>query len=191
MARRKGLRFYNKPPLLGKEAIKELAVWIYGAALAVLLSLACNYALGMRCTVVGRSMEGYLEAGEEVLVNRISYKLLNPQPGDVVAFLPRGNVNSHYYIKRVVAVPGDRVLVEGGVLYVNGQISAWTSQYIQDGGIALEEILLESGEYFCLGDNINASEDSRSANIGPVGKKDIAGQVWLVLGRGFLPRWIG
>ena len=108
-----------------------------------------------------------------------------------MAFLPNGNENSHYYIKRVVAGPGDKVRIADGTMYVNGQQSIWVKERILDAGIAENELILGSGEYFCIGDNPNNSEDSRSANIGPVDEDDIVGKAWFHLkssteGMGFI-----
>ena len=96
----------------------------------------------------------------------------------MVVFLTYGNEIAHYYLKRLVAVPGDHLLIKDGILYVNGVESEWVMGYISDPGIAENEITLESGEFFCIGDNPGNSEDSRSAIIGPVKEADIIGKVW-------------
>ena len=96
----------------------------------------------------------------------------------MVVFLPNGNENTHYYVKRVAAVPGDKVLIQGGILYVNGEVSPWVTEKLLDPGIAANEFTLGSEEYFCIGDNPGNSEDSRSANIGPVKETDIIGKAW-------------
>ena len=95
-----------------------------------------------------------------------------------MVFLPNGNENAHYYVKRVVAVPGDEVEVIGGIFYVNGLERPWEKEKLGDAGIAGAGLILESGEFFCIGDNPGNSEDSRSANIGPVKESDIIGKVW-------------
>ena len=89
----------------------------------------------------------------KVLVNRFIYMLSAPKRGDVVVFLPNGNENTHYYAKRVAAVPGDTVMIEDEVLYVNGKQSEWVTEKILDSGIAENEFTLAGGEYFCIGDN--------------------------------------
>ena len=71
------------------------------------------------------SMEPTLENGQQIFIDRFLYVLSSPKAGDVVAFLPNGNENSHYYVKRVVAGPGDKVRIADGTLYVNGQESKW------------------------------------------------------------------
>ena len=103
--------------------------------------------------------------------------------GDVIVFLPNGNENAHYYVKRVVAVPGQTVLIEDGVLYVDGEAYGDESMdLIASPGIAENEVVLGADEYFVLGDNCNNSEDSRSANIGPVHKSTIIGKAWFHFG---------
>lgn len=132
----------------------------------------------MTTNVVGVSMEPTLYNGQKIFVDRFLYVLSSPKKGDVVVFLPNGNENSHYYVKRVVAVPGDRLVIRDGTLYVNGLESEWVTEYIGDPGIVTNELTLDNGEYFCIGDNPGNSEDSRSANIGPVLDSDIIGKAW-------------
>ena len=68
--------------------------------------------------------------------------------------------------------------IKDGRLYVNGNKVTEEYDKMAEAGIAENPLTLASGEYFVLGDNRNASEDSRSANIGPVKSKDIIGKVW-------------
>ena len=164
-------------------AVREAFSWIFGIAAAVFIAAVLIFFLGMSTNVVGVSMEPTLYNGQKILVNRFIYLLSSPKRGDVVVFLPNGNENAHYYVKRVVAVPGDRLQIQGGELYVNGEVSRWVSEKILDFGIAANEIVLGNGEYFCIGDNPNNSEDSRSANIGPVEEKDIIGEAWFRMPR--------
>ena len=135
--------------------------------------------------MIGVSMEPSLYNGQKVLVNRLIYKLSAPKRNDVVVFLPGGNQNVHYYVKRVVAVPGQKVQIIDGMLYVDG-IPEENEAYdkMEDAGIAENEILLGDDEYFVLGDNRNSSEDSRSGNIGPVSRESVYGKAWFHMGGG-------
>lgn len=178
MARNKGLSFYKRRKKISVTAVREVFSWIFGIAAAVFIAAVLVFFLGMSTNVVGVSMEPTLYNGQKIFVNRFIYLLSSPKRGDVVVFLPNGNENAHYYVKRVVAVPGDRLQIQEGVLYVNGEVSGWVSEKILDSGIASNELVLGSGEYFCIGDNPNNSEDSRSANIGPVEEEDIIGEAW-------------
>ena len=181
MAKNKGLSFYRRRKSISASLMKEIFSWITGIVIAVFLAVTVNYCLGMSTYVVGVSMEPTLYNGQRIFINRLSYKIKGPQAGDVVVFLPNGNRNAHYYVKRVVAVPGDTVQIQDGILYVNGEASDLITVKIQEEGIASNELTLGKGEYFCIGDCPGSSEDSRSANIGPVDSEDIIGKVWFRL----------
>ena len=181
--RQKGLSFYKKKKRISAALVKEILVWCFGIFAAVLIAFAAVYAVGMSTSMIGVSMEPELYNGQRVLINRYAYLMSSPKVGDVIVFLPNGSRNSHYYIKRVVAVPGDTVQIIGGRLYVNGeQIVDERYDKMAEAGIAENPLLLGADEYFVLGDNRNSSEDSRSANIGPVRSSDILGRVWFHMG---------
>lgn len=182
--RNKGLSFYKKKKKISQELLREIFSWIFGIALSVFLAAVVVIFLGKSTRVVGMSMEPTLENGQQIFIDRFLYVLSSPKAGDVVAFLPNGNENSRYYVKRVVAGPGDKVRIADGTLYVNGQESKWVTERILDAGIAENEIILGNKEYFCIGDNPNNSEDSRSANIGPVEEGDMIGKAWFHLKSG-------
>lgn len=182
MLRKKGLSFYKRKKKISSSAVREIFIVLFGMAAAAFIAVVLTFFVGTYTNMVGMSMEPGLYNGQRVYINRFSYLLSTPKTGDVVVFLPNGNTNTHYYIKRVVAVPGDTVLIRDGVLYVNGIASSWVNMKIMDPGIAEVELVLELDEYFCMGDNPGSSEDSRSANIGPVKELDIVGEAWLHLG---------
>ena len=125
-------------------------------------------------------MSETLENGDQILVNRFMYKVIGPKANDVIVFLPNGNEKSHYYVKRVIGVPGDTVQIKNGRIYVNGtefteKVDVASSE---DAGLAADAVTLGDDEYFVLGDNRNNSEDSRYANIGNIKKDYIIGKAW-------------
>jgi len=178
MVRDSGLSFYSRKKKVSSNLFIEIFTWIFGVVFAVFLAGVLVYFFGMTTRVVGESMEPTLYNEQTVLIDRLSYIFSTPKSGDVVVFLPNGNEKSHYYVKRVVAEPGDTLRIEDGILYVNGLETEWPMDIILDSGIVENELILERGEYFCIGDNPNNSEDSRSANIGPITETDIYGKVW-------------
>ncbi|MGN0156588.1 MAG: signal peptidase I [Lachnospiraceae bacterium] len=183
--RRKGLCFYRKRVKVSSEAVKETGNYIFGILAAVILAFMLVYCFGMRTSMIGVSMENTLYNGQTIFVNRIAYLLFPPKAGDVVVFLPNGNQNTHYYVKRVVATPGDTVQFIDGKLYVNGEEEDNDAyDKVADPGIADVPITLGNDEYFVLGDNRNNSEDSRSGNIGLVERKIITGKAWFRLNYG-------
>jgi signal peptidase I len=157
--------------------------WIVEIAIVLAIAFVFVYYIGLRTSVVGPSMTPTLENKQEILVNRFIYSVSNPKPNDIVVFLPNGNEKAHYYVKRIIGVPGDTVQIKDGAVYVNGELfdEAVETAAILDAELAAEEITLEEDEYFVLGDNRNNSEDSRYANIGNVKKEYIIGKAWFVV----------
>ncbi len=178
MSKIDGLSFYRRKKKISSKHVREAFVWLFGSFTAIFIAIVLNLFLGTTTRVVGVSMEPTLYNGQKIFINSFLYLLSTPKEGDVVVFLPNGNEKAHYYVKRVVATPGDKVLIEDGRLYVNGEESPWVTEWLADEGIAANELTLKTGEYFCIGDNPGDSEDSRSANIGPVNETDIIGKVW-------------
>ncbi len=178
--RRGGLNFARRKKKVNMAIVKEVGIWAAEIAITLLLAFTAVYFVGLRTSVVGQSMTETLNSGEEILVNRFIYKVTNPEPNDIIVFLPNGNEKSHYYVKRVVAVPGDTVWISDGLLYVNGELfeEEIDVEDIEEAGLASEEITLGADEYFVLGDNRNNSEDSRYANIGNIKKEYIIGKAW-------------
>lgn len=184
MRRRKGgLNFARRKKKVNMAIVKEVSIWTIEIVLTLTMAFTFVYFVGLRTSVVGQSMAGTLSGGDEILVNRFIYKVTNPKPNDIVVFLPNGNEKSHYYVKRVIAVPGDTVLIEDGVIYVNGEPFQEEIQAgsIEEAGLAAEELTLGAEEYFVLGDNRNNSEDSRYANIGNIKKEYMIGKAWFYI----------
>ena len=183
MARRNGLTFYQKKKRLNPKIIKDILEMLVGIAVAVFLAFVMVFSVGMRTSGVGDSMEPVLCNGQEILMNRLIYRISMPKRGDVVVFLPNGNQNSHFYVKRVVGLPGETVQIRDGSVYIDGVLLAEDESLdkIADPGIAQNELELSSDEFFVLGDNRNSSEDSRSGNIGAVKKDTIIGKAWFHL----------
>ena len=182
--RQDGYYFYKKRRRFSEDFLRDTVHLIVGILISLLFAFILVYFLGMSTTVSGDSMNPGLVNDQKILINRFVYKLSQPAKGDVIMFLPNGNTNTHYYVRRVVAVPGDKVYIEGGVLYVNGTPSDIVTGKIPDPGLASNELTLEQGMYFVLSDDLSDSDDSRSANIGPVESKYILGKVWLAFPEG-------
>ena len=180
MARHKGLTFYQKKKRLNTKVVTDIVEMIIGSLAAIFLAFVIVFSIGMRTSVIGDSMEPALYNGQEILMNRVVYKLSSPKRNDVVVFLPNGNENSHYYVKRVIGLPGETIQIKDGRVYINGVLLNEDDALDQmiDAGIAQNELTLAADEYFVLGDNRNSSEDSRSGNIGALKKDNIIGKAW-------------
>ncbi len=186
MFRRKheGLSFYQKEEKINASTVRWLLSLVIEALIAAFLAFVLVYSLGLKTTVIGVSMEPTLYHSQEVFVDRFSYMLFSPKRGDVIAFWPNGNKNSHIYVKRVVGLPGETVEIRGGKVYINGEVFPDDYDKIAEAGIAEGGLTLGTGEYFVLGDNRNNSEDSRYANIGPVASDTVLGRAWFKMAKG-------
>ena len=182
MRRRKGLDFNHKRrKKISTVVLKEIFSWLFWIGISAVTAVVLVYVFGLRTNVVGNSMEPHLYAGQKILINRLVYQISEPKFGDVIAFQP--NENSHYYVKRVIGVPGDTLVIKNGRIFINDEELEEDESYdkIAEPGIAESELYLADGEYFVLGDNRNFSEDSRSGNIGIVKDSYIIGKVWIKL----------
>ena len=175
----------------GKESRRRMDFgWVPGViSWVVQIIIVCAFAFifvwyfGQRVSTIGDSMNPVLQNGDVVLVNRIIYDASSPKRGDVIVFRPNGNENIHFYIKRIVGLPGETLQIKEGIIYVDGE--AITEKYettqLIHAGLAEEEIVLGGDEFFVLGDNRENSEDSRMADIGNVKRSEIEGKAWLIV----------
>ena len=139
--RRSGLNFGRRKKKVNMTIVKEILSWTVEILITLVIAFTFVYFIGLRTSVVGQSMSETLESGDEILVNRFIYKVSDPKPNDIIVFLPNGNEKSHYYVKRVIAVPGDTVLIQNGAVYVNGELfdEKVDVSAIEEAGLASEE----------------------------------------------------
>ena len=160
---------------------KAVALWIAEIAVVCALAFILVFYFGQRVSNAGDSMRPELKNGDVVLVNRLVYNAMTPKRGDIIAFKPNGRENAHYYIKRIVGLPGETVQIKDGKVYINGKEQKkdiFVSE-IEKPGVARDEITLGENEYFVLGDNRNHSADSRDASVGVLHRKDLLGRAWI------------
>ncbi len=150
---------------------------IIALAAYVIILFTCE-----RTNINGNSMQPVLCNGDNVMINRFSYAYTSPKRYDVIAFKTSGTGFYKIYIKRVIGVPGDKVAIIDGKVYINDEqlVDDVFTDNILTAGLAANSLTLGKDEYFVLGDNRNNSEDSRFANIGIVRKSNIIGSAWLI-----------
>ena len=168
--------------------IKTFFSYVFELIKVVLISLAIiipiRYYLIQPFYVKGASMEPNFYDREYLIIDEISYRFHEPARGDIVVFrYPRDL--EEYFIKRVIGLPGEKVRIKDGAVYVYNQAHPdgfkLEEEYLLTGaltyGLSGDVVALGDSDYYVLGDNRNASKDSRS--FGPVDKKFITGRVLL------------
>lgn len=155
---------------------------ILGFILYVVFVFAFAYLIitfvGQRTVVIGHSMENTLADGDNLIVDKISYRFKEPERYDIIVF-PYEYKEDTYYIKRIIGLPGETVMISSeGVIYINGKElkESYGREVIRNAGLAGAPIELKDGEYFVLGDNRNNSEDSRFSDVGIIHKSEIVGR---------------
>ena len=136
--------------------------------------------VGQRTHVSGESMENTLDNGDQLIVDKITYRFQDPERFDIIVF-PFHYKENTYYIKRIIGLPGETVQIADGTIYINGEVleESYGREVMQDPGIAAEPITLGEDEYFVLGDNRNQSSDSRDPSVGLIHRDEIIGRAWL------------
>lgn len=131
--------------------------------------------------VKGASMDPTFATGDYIFTSKITYKFRPQHRGDIIVFKSPKNPDIEY-IKRIIGLPGDKVVVEQGEVYVNGikldegyisaKTNTWDGGFVKDG----ETVVVPAGEIFVMGDNRPRSSDSRE--FGTVPLSSIIGQVF-------------
>ncbi len=146
------------------EAVQFLWDTLETLLISVILFLSIN-AVSARIRVEGYSMMPTLENGEFLVISRLSYRFGTPQRGDIIVFhYPRNPTEE--YIKRIIGLPGDRIRVHNGVVYVNDY--PLEEPYIAAPPAYETDTLVPEGRLFVLGDNRNNSSDSHSWGTVPI-----------------------
>ena len=164
--------------------MKQILKEVLGTSIYLLAVLALTYLViafvGQRTVLHGQSMENTLEDGDNLIVDKLSYRFRDPERYDIIVF-PYQHAENTYYIKRIIGLPGETVQVIDGYMYINGKKldEHYGAEVMEDPGIAAEPIKLGDDEYFVLGDNRNHSSDSRVASVGVLTRDMLIGRAWV------------
>ena len=165
--------------------IREILGWIFYIIVILVLTYVIITYVGQRTSVSGSSMETTLSDGDQLLVDKLSYRFQDPKRFDIIVF-PYQYEENTYYIKRIIGLPGETVQVVDGYVYINGsrlESDIYGNELMDDPMAASQPITLGKDEYFVLGDNRNHSQDSRDQSVGEVKKdtirKDLIGRAWV------------
>lgn len=158
-----------------KSVVRE---WLETIVIALLVALLIRGFVLQVYLVEGESMEPTLHTNERLLVNKFIYHFREPQPGEIIVLQDPGKP-SRELIKRVIAVAGEVVEVNKGIVYINGQ--ALHEPYINDQFTNYQDTpprLVPEGSLYVMGDNRGRSFDSR--NIGPVELRKVDGKAFFM-----------
>jgi len=149
--------------------------------LAVILYFGISFAV-QTVHVEGLSMFATLDNNDYLIADKIDYRLHAPQRGDIIILRPPTD-NSKDFIKRIIAVPGERLLIRDSIVYINGHRlvepylpEAWTANTSWNQCGNPDGCVMAPDQYFVMGDNRNRSQDSRI--FGPIGRDRIDGRAW-------------
>ena len=151
----------------------------------IMLVIAVAVFVGLRSTVqtyvvYGPSMKPNFEELQRLLVNKVVYKLHEPERGDVIIFRPPNNQRESF-IKRIIGLPGESVEIKEGAVYIHkedGSVLLLDEPYIKEPSArSFKGGKIPENEYFVLGDNRNGSNDSRNGWTVP--RNNIIGKAWL------------
>lgn len=164
--------------------MKNVLAFVWEIAKIVIIALVIvipiRYFIFQPFFVRGQSMEPNFHNGDYLIIDEISYRINDPERGDVVVFkYPKDP--SQRYIKRIIGLPGETIEIENGQIMIIKQGETQVldeSTYLSGVQTSGEvETKLDENEYFVLGDNRAASSDSRRWGILP--EENIVGKVFL------------
>ncbi len=165
-----------------RSGIREALSWVFTLGCAVLVALFLKNFVIINATVPTGSMENTIMPGDDLLGFRLAYIFSEPERGDIVIFRFPDD-ESQKFVKRIIGMPGDRVTICNGGVYLNGSSEPIQELYLK------EEWLKGAGPYvfdvpedcyFVMGDNRNDSYDSRYWQNTYVSRDQIIGKAELV-----------
>ena len=146
----------------GSSALRELLSWIQIIVIAAVVAFVLNNFLIANSRVPTGSMENTIMTGDRVIGSRLSYRFEDPARGDIIIFHAPDEPET-LYVKRIIGLPGDKVTIRDGHVYLNDSETPLEESYIKEPmkPAALQEFQVPEGAYFCMGDNRNGSVDAR------------------------------
>ena len=154
--------------------------WLLFIAVLLLMLSVLIHMIRQKIRVEDYSMYPVLEEGDQVVVDRISYRFRKPSRNEIVIFTSQYS-NGSRFMRRIIALPGETVQILNGKIYVNQELQEQeeNNELISRPGLAARPVTLGENEYFVLSENREDSSDSREPAIGNVRLETIEGRVLL------------
>ena len=162
-----------------KSVIKEVRDYVFLIILAFVLAFLMNKFVYANAEVPTGSMIPVVQPNDRLIVNRLAYLFKEPKRGDIVMFAFPDDEKDNY-LKRIIGLPGEKVEIKNGLVYINDSEKPLDEPYINDppnGNYGPYNV--PEGCYFMLGDNRDESKDARFWNNTYVKKEKIVGKAWL------------
>ena len=131
--------------------MRELLGWLFYILIIIGLTYLIITYVGQRTRVSGSSMETTLSDGDNLIVDKLSYRFQEPKRFDIVVFPYKYEENT-YYIKRIIGLPGDTVQVKDGYTYINGELlesDIYGAEVMIEAGTASERLHLVKMNILC------------------------------------------
>jgi signal peptidase I len=149
-------------------------------AVAAVIILVLQFVI-QKFVVEGSSMNFTLHDGQQHLVNKIVYRFHEPERGDIIVFHPPPEIDEDDFIKRIIGLPGEKVVIANGKVIIHkadGSLMQLDEPYItRPANRDFEGDIIPEGEYFVMGDNRVNSSDSRTGWT--LKEEDIIGKAWI------------
>ena len=160
--------------------VREVLIFFLYVAIVVGITFLIIHFVGQRTYVSGSSMENTLSDGDNLIVDKLTYRFSDPKRFDIIVFPYKYEENT-YFIKRIIGLPGETVQIVDGTIYINGEVlgESYGREVMKNSGMAADPITLGDDEYFVLGDNRNDSTDSRDPSVGKIKRNQIIGRAWV------------
>lgn len=167
----------TKKPTAPSESLRE---WILVLVVAAIGAWLCNSFLLMNTQVPTGSMADTIPKPSRIISSRMSYWFSDPQRGDVVLFDPPFE-EEYYYVKRVIGLPGETVIIRDGLVYINNSPQPLAEPYLAETPRgSFGPFTVPDGCYFVMGDNRNHSNDSRYWEVKYVPRENIYAKAMFV-----------
>lgn len=143
--------------------VKEILSWIIPFVAALLIAVFLKNYIIINANVPSGSMENTIMTGDRLIGNRLAYIRSNPKRGDIIIFHYPDN-EQEIYVKRVIALPGEKVEVRDGRIYIDGSETPLDEPYLKEEWTVATgpyEFEVPEDSYLVLGDNRNDSWDAR------------------------------
>ena len=160
--------------------LREAFGWIIYILIVICATYLIITYVGQRTKVSGDSMQATLQDGDNLIVDKISYRFREPKRFEIIVF-PYRHAENTYYIKRIIGLPGETVQIIDGYVYIDGEQldEHYGLEVMNNAGNAANPITLGEDEYFVLGDNRNRSADSRESSVGVLHRDELIGRAWV------------